>query len=174
MPKNYLPFINGMEFGGKRTKQYLHDVHCTIVEQLAMLGLSKVDIAKTFFNIKEKDFDTWEKIYPDFSDAYEQGSLMADAAVTKSLFNRARGVTVTKQKVGKDNQIVEIEEELPPDTAACLAWLERKRGEKWIKEKNSAPKSDNPLGFILDELDSNLIESSVLPSAQDWEDFDDE
>ncbi len=173
MPKDYLPLIKNFNVGGQRTKQYLHDVHCTIVEQLAMLGLSKSDIAKTFFNIKEKDFDTWEKIYPDFSDAYEQGSLMADAAVTKSLFNRARGVTVTKQKIGRDNEILEVEEELPPDTVACLAWLERKRGEKWIKEKNVTPQSADPFEFIFNEIDSNLTDSSVLPSEDDW-DFDDE
>lgn len=174
MTKKYLPFVNGMNIGGARTQHYLHEVHCTIVEQLAMLGLSKQDIAHTFFHINASDFEQWEAAYPDFSDAYEQGSIMADAAVTKSLFNRARGVTVTKQKIGRDNEILEIEEELPPDTAACLAWLERKRGQNWIKDKAATVRSGDPLDELLKEIESELVNASVLPQGSQGDNDDED
>ena len=163
MSKNYLPPMYPCELNEKN-QQYLHDVHCSIVEKLAMLGVERIDIAHKFFRVEKRDFEKWRLIYPDFDEAYDQGSIMADAAVTKSLFNRARGVTITKQKIDKENNIVDLEEELPPDTNACLAWLERKRRDKWSKDKTAVGNFDDPLDFILGEIDNEMTDASVLPS----------
>ncbi|WP_431786945.1 hypothetical protein [Vibrio harveyi] len=174
MSKNYLPSMFPCELSEKN-QQYLHDVHCGIVEQLAMLGVERIDIAHKFFKVERRDFERWRLIYPDFDEAYDQGSIMADVAVTKSLFNRARGVTITKQKIDKDNNIVDLEEELPPDTNACLAWLERKRRDKWSKDRVTTGNFDDPLDFILGEIDEQMTEASVIPAQyQQLEDKDNE
>ncbi|WP_052478879.1 hypothetical protein [Vibrio jasicida] len=174
MPKSFLPPMYPCELDAKN-QQYLHDVHCSIVEQLAMLGVERIDIAHKFFRVEKRQFEKWRLIYPDFDEAYDQGSIMADVAVTKSLFNRARGVTVTKQKIDKNNDIVDIEEELPPDTNACLAWLERKRRDKWSKDKTVVGNFDDPLEFILGDIDEQMTEASVIPAQyQTFEGEDDE
>ncbi len=171
MAKNGKPPINFNKLATTGIAQYVPEIHCALVERLAMVGLSKRDIAFRVLGIPEREFNTWIRSYPEFEMAYDNGNILADASVTKSLFDRARGVTVTKQKIDKKNNIVEIEEELPPDTHACLAWLERKQQKIWSKNATPEKEDSDDLAFLMGELNSDMENATVLPS--DYEDMDD-
>ena len=114
--------------------------------KLALLGLKDTEIAK-FFCVSEKTLNTWKEKYPEFLQSLKKGKLDADGEVVKSLYNRAVGAVVTVQqaikiknvsyKDGKrlreteDVRVVELKQEIPPDTTACIYWLKNRQPEKW-------------------------------------------
>lgn len=137
-----------------------------------MVGLPKKDIALRVLGIPEREFNAWVRNYPEFEMAYENGNVFADASVTKALFDRAMGTTVTKQKIDKMNRIVELEEEVPADVNACIAWLERKQRKTWNKNAKEENTENDDLAFLMGELGDAMRDATVLPS--DYEDMDDE
>ena len=63
--------------------------------------------------------ETGLAVYLDFSDAIKKWKEIADLQVTESLKKRASGMKLKKQVV-KDGGIIELEDEIPPDTAAMI------------------------------------------------------
>ncbi|EGQ8030267.1 TPA: hypothetical protein ACX3EJ_001051 [Vibrio parahaemolyticus] len=169
MAKQLQPPIDFNKLAIKGMAQYVPEIHCALVERLAMLGLPKRDIALRVFGIKERHFNEWLRTYPDFEMAFDNGNLLADASVTRALFERATGLTVTEQKIDKANRIVEIEKELPPDVNACLGWLERKQRKVWSKNTPEETGQNDDLAFLMGELDDEMEGATVLPS--DYEDL---
>lgn len=163
LPKfDYLP-VRPLHYGGKTMAQYNKTLHPEMAERLTMLGNSEKDIAD-FFGITLDELKSWKTLYPDFKNGIEQGGIFADASVTKKLFDRTQGVKIRKQKIDKANRVVDLEEEVPPDVNACLSWLERRRREQWGKEVTIKGDKENPLAFIMDSIDNDMFDASVLPS----------
>ena len=58
-----------------------------------------------------------------------------DFEVENALLKKALGYTITlhKQKVTKDGDVVDIDEDMhvPPDTTAQIFWLKNRRTNKW-------------------------------------------
>lgn len=122
-------------------EEYIEQVY-----KLALLGLKDSEIAK-FFGIRESTLNYWKQKYPSFLESLKKGKLDADGEVVKSLYNRAVGAVVTIQqaikvknvtyKDGKrlketeDVKLVELRQELPPDTTACIYWLKNRQPDKW-------------------------------------------
>lgn len=116
------------------------------VYKLALLGLKDTEIAK-FFGVSEKTLNTWKIFHPEFLQSLKKGKLDADGEVVKSLYNRALGSKVTIQqaikvknvqyengkKVSEDEdvKIVEVIQEVPPDTTACIFWLKNRCPAQW-------------------------------------------
>lgn len=114
--------------------------------RLALLGLKDTEIAK-FFNIVESTLNEWKLKHPEFSESLKKGKIEADGHVVKALYNRAIGMTVITQQAAKlknvyyengkkkseeeDIKIVELKQELPPDTVACIYWLKNRQPDKW-------------------------------------------
>lgn len=116
------------------------------VYKLALLGLKDTEIAK-FFDVKEQTINNWKIKYPDFFESLKKGKLDADGEVVKSLYNRALGSKITVQQAIKvknvyyengkkvseteDVKTVELIQEVPPDTTACIFWLKNRRPAEW-------------------------------------------
>lgn len=114
--------------------------------KLALLGLKDTEIAK-YFGVKEQTLNNWKSSHPEFFESLKKGKLNADGEVVKSLYNRAVGSVVKIQQAikvknvyyengkklsEKENvEIVELNQELPPDTTACIYWLKNRQPEKW-------------------------------------------
>lgn len=119
------------------------------VYRLALLGLKDTEIAK-FFNIAESTLNDWKLKHPEFLESLKKGKIEADGHVVKALYNRAIGMTVKTQqaikvKLSKDEEsveVVELKQELPPDTVACIYWLKNRQPDKWRDKVEHAIEND--------------------------------
>jgi hypothetical protein len=114
--------------------------------KLALLGLKDTEIAK-FFGITEKTLNNWKEKHPEFFQSLKKGKIIADGEIVKSLYNRALGSKVKIQQAYKvksidyedgkkvsekeEIKIVELTQEVPPDTTACIFWLKNRQPEQW-------------------------------------------
>jgi hypothetical protein len=106
---------------------------CALVTDYCLLGAKNEEISR-LLSISEATFADWFRDKPDFREAVQAGRAVADAAVAKSLYHRAKGYSCPKTVVHViGGQIVrtEIIEHYPPDTAAAFIWLQNRRRDDW-------------------------------------------
>ncbi len=134
------------------------------VYKLCLMGARDQDLAN-FFEVHRDTIFHWTKLYPAFAEARKRGKLAADAEVAYSLFKRAIGTTVTKQKVLSSGQVVEYQEELPPDVRAMEFWLKCRSRGNWNPSHQVELSGDrsNPLAFILADIAKESEDASPLP-----------
>ena len=112
------------------------------------------DQLASFFSVDVSTINNWKNDYPEFLDAIKKGKEQADLEVTQSLKKRASGMKLKKQVV-KEGGIVEIEDEIPPDTAAMIFWLKNRQPKIWRdnqKIEHSGKVEVTSLGSLIDEL----------------------
>lgn len=108
----------------------------------------------SFFDVSVTTINTWKETYPDFLASIKKGKEQADLEVTQSLKKRASGMKLKKQVV-KEGGIVEIEDEIAPDTAAAIFWLKNRQPKIWRdnqKIEHSGKVEVTSLGSLIDEL----------------------
>ncbi|MCA0935583.1 hypothetical protein LCL85_08480 [Vibrio alginolyticus] len=149
---------------GNRNNNKYRQEYVTQVYKLCLMGACDKDLAD-FFDVHRDTIFHWSKLYPEFADARKRGKLAADAEVAYHLFNRAMGVTVTKQKVLSSGQVVEYKEELPPDVRAMEFWLKCRSRNQWnpSQQVEVSGDSSNPLAFILTDMAKESENASPLP-----------
>lgn len=106
--------------------------------KLALLGAKDTEIAD-FFEVSEVTLNAWKKKHPKFLKSLKAGKQEADMNIAEKLYNRATGFKLTKQqaikyKIGKDLEeikVVDLEEEIPPDTTSMIFWLKNRQSGKW-------------------------------------------
>ena len=105
-----------------------------LLEGWARDGLTDEQIAKNM-GIATSTFYEWKKKAKDFSESLKKGKEVIDFEVENALLKRALGYTITlnKQKVTKDGNVVDITEEvhIPPDTTAQIFWLKNRKPNNW-------------------------------------------
>lgn len=115
------------------------------VYKFALLGATLEQIAD-FFDVSLKTVSNWMNDHEDFLHAIKKGREIADAEVAEALYKRASGYTTTEQRVITDGQggyeIVEVEKEIMPDTAASFIWLKNRHPEKWRDKPKDASNDD--------------------------------
>ena len=93
-------------------------------------------------------------VAPSTKKAVDHGKLLADVQVEDSLFRRATGYKFTKRKTVKEGEKIikteTTEEEVPPDTTACIFWLKNRDPERW-RDKQELALSDNEWVKALEE-----------------------
>ena len=118
-----------------------------------LLGAIDEQLA-SFFDVSVTTINTWKETYPDFLSSIKKGKEQADLEVTQSLKKRASGMKLKKQVV-KEDGIVEIEDEIPPDTTAMIFWLKNRQPKIW-RDKQETEHSGRievtSLGSLIDEL----------------------
>lgn len=115
--------------------------------KLTLLGHKDDELIK-FFGISERTLNYWKKNYPLFLQSLKKGKDDADGEVAKALFNRATGATIKieqaikvkevfyndkgkKYKEKEKVEVVELTQEVPPDTTAIIYWLKNRQSSKW-------------------------------------------
>lgn len=105
-----------------------------LLEGWARDGLTDEQIAKNI-GISRASLYEWKKKEVDISDALKKGKEVIDFEVENALLKKALGYTITlnKQKVTKDGDVVDITEEVhvPPDTTAQIFWLKNRKPNTW-------------------------------------------
>lgn len=122
----------------------------TLVEGWARDGLTDIQIAEKL-GISKDTFYEYKKKYSDFSDSLKKGKEIVDYEVENALLKKALGYTITlkKEKVTKDGNVVEIKEEVlvPPDTTAQIFWLKNRKPKEWRETQEVAVSTDTPNPF---------------------------
>lgn len=113
--------------------------------KLCLLGATDKELAD-FFEVVESTIYAWKLAYPEFSESIKKAKLMADANIASRLYDRAYGCVVNVQqaiklttkevKDGKLEQheeveIVDLLQEIPPDTTAAIFWLKNRQPQNW-------------------------------------------
>ena len=105
-----------------------------LLEGWARDGLTDEQIAKNI-GIATSTFYEWKKKSKEFSESLKKGKEVVDFEVENALLKKALGYTITlnKQKVTKDGDVVDITEEVhvPPDTTAQIFWLKNRKPNTW-------------------------------------------
>lgn len=127
--------------------EWLEEDKLILLEGWARDGLTKEQIANNI-GIGRTTLYEWEQKEPNIANTLKKGREVADYEVENALFKRAIGYTITlnKQKVTKDGDVVDIEEEvhIPPDTTAMIFWLKNRKAKEW-REKQEVSVNTNPI-----------------------------
>lgn len=102
-------------------------------KKLALLGATDERLAD-FFGVAIATIDNWKHAHPEFLVALKECREGADGAVVKSLYQRAMGYSVKTTKIVVVDKVIEkvdIIENYPPDTTACIFWLKNRRPDLW-------------------------------------------
>ena len=89
------------------------------VKKLCLLGMTDLEISE-FFEVDEKTLNNWKKKYRSFFQSMSDGREKADAEVTVSLYDRAKGFERVETDDGEGKQVKRY---YPPDTTAAKFWL---------------------------------------------------
>ena len=141
--------------GNKNNHKYKPE-YARQVYQLCLMGARDKDLA-SFFEVHRDTIFHWAAMYPDFASARRRGKREADAEVAYCLFKRAIGLHVTKQKVTSSGQVIQYQEEIPPDVRAMKFWLKCRRRSNWSTnaQVDFSNHSNNPLSFLLPSAATN-------------------
>ena len=135
-----------------KINEWLEKDKLILLEGWARDGLTDEQIAKNI-GINRTTLYDWKKKEVNIADALKKGKEVIDFEVENALLKKALGYTITlnKQKVTKDGDVVDITEEVhvPPDTTAQIFWLKNRQVKKW---RDKVEISDNDAIKKLDEL----------------------
>jgi hypothetical protein len=99
--------------------------------KLCKLGATDDDLAD-FFEVDDDTIAEWRKVHPTFSDSTKRAKAeFDDELVEKSLARRAQGFMRVKQVFGPEGTVEMLQEEVPPDTTACIFWLKNRKPKDW-------------------------------------------
>nr|DAY52865.1 MAG TPA: terminase small subunit [Caudoviricetes sp.] len=135
-----------------------NDPHNLIrIEGWARDGLDDKQIAANI-GYNETYFSELKGKLPELSKALKSGRAPLELKVENTMYKKATGMTIKVQQAIKVKdvyydeegrrcekervEIVELEQEVPPDTTAGIFWLKNRKPEQWNK---SSPKTDGDI-----------------------------
>lgn len=126
--------------------------YATQVFKLCLLWAKDDEIAD-FFGVRKSTINNRKKEHPEFLDSIIEGKETADLEVANSIYNRAKGMTIKKKEVVKYKvsanretfEIVEYEQELPPDMTAAQYRMNNRRSKKWKNKQEISSDPENPI-----------------------------
>lgn len=131
------------------------------IEMWARDGLSDKQIASNI-GYNETYFSELKGKIPELSEAIKKGRAPIDFAIENKMFQKANGMKVKVQQAVKVKdvyydeegrrcekervEVVELEQEVPPDTTAGIFWLKNRKPKQWnrpapIQDDDDIPKA---------------------------------
>ena len=134
---------------------------CEQARKLCALGAKDTEIAD-FFGVTEKTLNNWKRDYPEFLQSLKEAKLEFDTdRVQNSLLHRALGYSHEEEKLFNINgEIVRVQtmKHYPPDTTACIYWLNNRLPDLWRNKTEVIDESADRLSDKLTELIDKLPE----------------
>lgn len=143
--------------------------------KLCLLGATDAKLAD-FFDVDESTINNWKLYFPEFFESIKKGKLRADAEIAEGLYNRAKGAVINTQQAIKLKrveydqgkrmleeehiEVVDLIQEVPPDTAAGIFWLKNRNPEMWRDKREY---NDNPEGN--EEIEIRVVRVSKNKDA---------
>lgn len=122
-------------------------------EILAVKGFTDKEIAE-LFDVTEQTINNWKKDYPQFFVSLKKGKEIRDAAVERSLFERACGYSHPEVHITNYQGTVtktEVIKHYPPDPTSMIFWLKNRQPDKWRDKQdlNIGGQKDNPVPIFV-------------------------
>lgn len=138
---------------GGRPKKHKEDYNEIAYKLCKFDGYTDAQLAE-FFEVSEQTINNWKEKFPKFLESLKKGKEeYDDERVSNALRRRALGFKRAVEKPTKLG-VVEVYEEVPPDTAACIFWLKNRQPRKWRDKQEH-------------ELSGNVKFKPVLAIAED-------
>lgn len=118
--------------------------------KLCLMGYTDKELAD-FFNVCERTLNYWKKEYPEFLQSLKDGKEIADAEVTASLYQRAKGYEHVETKVfNNQGEIIthNVTKKYPPDPLAIKYWLNNRQPNRWREKVEEETAQDSPVSKI--------------------------
>lgn len=138
-----------------------------------LLGATDKDLAQ-FFEVAESTINKWKKDYPEFSESIKKGKVQADAVIASSLYNRAKGAIINQQQAFKIKsvtyndkgqrteiesvEIVDLQQEQPPDTTAGIFWLKNRNPKHWRDKTETENMTTIKASFAINKMKTDKDE----------------
>lgn len=137
-----------------------------MVTKLALLGDTNVGMAKAL-EISEATFKIYMNKRPEFRAAVKRGREDADAAVSKSLFQRATGYTHPEEVIQYDARLqawtrITTKKHYPPDATSMIWWTKNRRPDLWRDRRDGEPQDSEkaiPISVTIELKDARKKES---------------
>lgn len=134
-----------------RPGEYNKKAHDVLALDFMLLGLTEEELAQRF-GIAHLTLIEWKQKYPSFAKAIKDGGEEADAAVARSLYERAKGYDYNESTIRTDKNGVTrtvSKKSLPADIRAAEIWLRnrthaRKRWTKTVEDEEPPPPAAAP------------------------------
>jgi hypothetical protein len=101
--------------------------------KLCLMGYTDKQLGK-FFEVAESTINKWKLDHKGFSESLKAGKEIADAEVTASLFERAKGYSHIETKVfNNQGEIItyDVNKIYPPDPISIKYWLNNRQPGIW-------------------------------------------
>lgn len=106
-------------------------------KHLCRLGATTQQLGDAF-GVDSRTIERWMGKYPEFCRTIKEEKRSADEEVERALYQRATGYSHDDVKVMQYEGvpvIVPIEKHYPPDTGACVFWLQNRQPDKYRPRK---------------------------------------
>lgn len=134
----------GYEFQKSTSK--VASINLTQLQFLLSKGCTDAECAE-FFGIKIDAYAKFKERHPDFRALVEDWKFAANERVKRALFERATGYSALEIKVMVINdQVVQVRvpKHWPPDTTACIYWLQNRTRNSEERWRSFKPTEDVP------------------------------
>lgn len=137
------PLEKKKDLGGAPTKY--KEIYNEQARKLCLMGYTDRQLAD-FFEVVESTINKWKLDYPLFSESLKAGKEIADAEITASLFERAKGYECIDTKFATHEGEITDEKEYtkryPPCPISIKYWLNNRQPERW-REKVEETDTEN-------------------------------
>lgn len=109
-----------------------------IARAMAKCGATDEEIAEEI-GISARTLHRWKIAHPEFMEALTVAKEMADERVVRSLYRKALGYAVEREKVFvHEGNVIKARyaEEIAPDTAAMIFWLKNREPDRWRDQRH--------------------------------------
>ena len=158
--------------------------------KLCLLGATDAKLGD-FFDVTETTINNWKEEFPEFFESIKKGKLRADSEIAEGLYNRAKGAVINTQqaiklkesqfnsegkKISEEErvEVVDLIQEVPPDTAAGIFWLKNRNPEMWRDKQDGkdglSPKEQ--LEIQIKELELKKLQREIDPPKAENPDED--
>ena len=105
------------------------DEYAEVVENLVLANqvVTDAELAE-LFDVSETTIRNWKRQHRAFLLATKKAKALKIAKLTGRFMDRAMGMTIKEQRMSKDGDVITLEQELPPDTAAAIFALKNLAG----------------------------------------------
>ena len=126
-------------------KQWTSEEALELLRCWARDGFTQKEIASKI-GVTQETFCRWLKEHPEIEEAISFSREIADYKVEAALYKRCVGFKVKEVKTivsgaldkqgNRQTRIETVEKEVPPDTTACLAWLNNRKPTQWKRNRD--------------------------------------
>ncbi|NDV93474.1 transposase [Dysgonomonas sp. 521] len=157
------------------------------IEGWARDGLDDKQIAANI-GYNETYFSELKGRITELSEALKKGRAPLDVIVESTLYRRAIGMKIKTQQAFKVKEvtyteegkrfeterveIVELDQELPPDPTSMIFWLKNRKPEQWNKQTEKVDITTNGKDFKTDPIIIEVIDSRDKVDAKDSDNTD--